>query len=117
MEIYTYSISALGLSNIQRACIAVCAAFKIDREALNKDRSRKRSLCIGRQIVWKIIRDNDKDITLKSLGEYFGGFDHTSVLHGITSINNAMLTDESLVTRYEVAVDLYANPIEYYDEK
>lgn len=123
-EKYTYSVPAvtpdqvmIGVPKIQRAFESVCSAFSISKEVLKNDNSRKRNLCMCRQAVWKIVKEDDPHVTLKSLGEFFGRFDHTTVIYGIQSLTNAMLTDEALVKKYKVAFELYScSPTEYKDE-
>lgn len=122
-EKYTYSVPTLspgqvfiGIPKIKRAFDAVCASFGISPDRLKTDHSRKRDVCMCRHAVWKIVRDDDPHISLKTLGEYFGKFDHTTVIHGIGSISNAMLTDEVLVKKYTTAVGIFSCSEEYKED-
>jgi chromosomal replication initiation ATPase DnaA len=125
---YYYVVSTLALDplrieipKIKRAFDAVSIAFEISRERLKTDNSRRRDIVMCRQSVWKIVRDADTHISLKSLGAVFGKFDHTTVIHGIDSIERAMLTDELLVEKFTKAKELFiatqdqVENREYYD--
>lgn len=107
----------IGVPKIQRAFDAVCTSFGVDKNLLKKDKSRKRQPCMCRHAVWKMIREDDPHITLNTLSDFFGGFDHSTVVHGINSVTNAMLTDDVLVKKYNKALALYlSNPTEYKEE-
>lgn len=113
-EVYQYQIPTLSrygvvieINKIQRAFEAVCLAFNVKQELLKTDHSRKRDYCMCRQAIWKMVKEDDRYINLKSLGAFFGKFDHSTVISGIKAITNAMLTDEALVKKYKIAFDIY----------
>ena len=62
--------------------------------------SRRQDLVIGRHLAYKLMRENLR-WTLTRIGQYFRK-DHTTVLHGIRTINNLLYTRDMLVLeKYE----------------
>jgi chromosomal replication initiation ATPase DnaA len=59
-------------------------------------RSRKREICVARQIAWFIIDEEvGKFVSLKTMGRMFGGaYDHTTVLHSIGNIDGLVKFDK-----------------------
>lgn len=60
--------------------------------------SRKRELVELRNIFCAVARM--MRFTLKSIGSFLGGRDHTTVLHNVTVFNNLIQTSESFRTKY-----------------
>ena len=82
MEISIESIQAL-----------VCEYFKIQQEAL-KSKSRKREIVQARQISMYFAKKMTKN-SLKTIGEFFGGRDHSTVIHSCQTVEDLMETDRS----------------------
>jgi chromosomal replication initiator protein len=82
MEISIESIQAL-----------VCEYFKIQQEAL-KSKSRKREIVQARQISMYFAKKLTKN-SLKTIGEFFGGRDHSTVIHSCQTVEDLMETDRS----------------------
>lgn len=59
---------------------------------------RKREIVMSRQISMMFIKQYDHG-SLKAIGFYFGGRDHTTVIHSIRTIKDLMSTDEVLRER------------------
>ncbi|MDX1418850.1 MAG: chromosomal replication initiator protein DnaA [Rubricoccaceae bacterium] len=79
---------SLTVEEIQRV---VCDYLKIP-EDLVRARTRKREVVQARQIAMWF----SKDLTahsLKTIGLHFGGRDHSTVIHGVQSVNDQMDTD------------------------
>src|SRR5687768_7729072 len=60
---------------------------------------RKREIVMSRQIAMMFIKQYDSHVSLKALGYYFGGRDHTTVIHSIKTIKDLMQSDELLRER------------------
>jgi chromosomal replication initiator protein len=79
---------SLTVEEIQRV---VCDYLKIP-EDLVRARTRKREVVQARQIAMWF----SKDLTahsLKTIGLHFGGRDHSTVIHGVQSVNDQLDTD------------------------
>lgn len=72
----------------------VCEYFKLPTESL-KGSSRKREIAQARQIAMYISK-KFTDKSLKAIGGYFGGRDHTTVIHACQAILNLMETDKNV---------------------
>ena len=64
-----------------------------EKEIIGK--SRKMELVEARQISMYLCRDI-MGLSLNNIGVYFGGRDHTTVMHAVKTINNKSLTDVRL---------------------
>jgi chromosomal replication initiator protein len=73
---------------------AVAQHFRIPLADL-KSKSRNQDITKARHIAMYLARviANSKQ---QEIGEYFGGRDHTSVIHAVDSIKKKMKTDQSL---------------------
>lgn len=65
-----------------------CIEFKTTLEEI-KGKSRFQNIVLARQVAMHILRDC-KAGTLKSIGEVFGGRDHSTVLHSCRAIDNML---------------------------
>ena len=78
---------------------AVCRHFKID-EAKIRGSSRRANVNFARQILMYLLR-HELRLSLASIGDFVGGRDHSTVIHGVDKIekiivNNRALGDEIL---------------------
>ncbi len=81
---------------------AICRHFKID-EAKLKGSSRKAKVVLARQFLMYILR-KEANFSLGTIGDYLGGRDHSTVIHGVDKVeqmvvNNQAVRDELLRVR------------------
>jgi len=75
----------------------ICQYKSIDADKL-VTKSRERELVYTRQLcMWYIY--NITEATLRSIGERFGGRDHTTVIHGKNVIKDLMDANDEVVKR------------------
>jgi len=58
-----------------------------------KDKTRKREIVIARQVAMYFAKEYT-NMSLKSIGNHFGGRDHSTVIHALTSVSDLMDTDK-----------------------
>jgi chromosomal replication initiator protein len=58
-----------------------------------KDKTRKREIVIARQVAMYFAKEYT-NMSLKSIGTHFGGRDHSTVIHALTSVSDLMDTDK-----------------------
>ncbi|MCH1496377.1 MAG: DnaA/Hda family protein [Rubripirellula sp.] len=78
---------------------AVAKHFKLKRADL-RSHSRKQTLVRARSLAMLIAR-NVTDQTMQQIGKYFGGRDHTTVLHALRSTENRLQEDPQLLDAME----------------
>lgn len=69
----------------------VCSFYNIPYDKLLA-KTRKREIVQARQITMFLAKKFTKS-SLKNIGEHFGGFDHTTVIHSCQTVENLMDTD------------------------
>ncbi len=69
----------------------VCEEMSIDENKV-RDKTRKQEIVIARQLAMYLAKELTR-ISLKNVGLYFGGRDHSTVIHACTSIQNLIDTD------------------------
>ena len=65
--------------------------FKITKEKM-KDKIRKKEIVIARQVAMYFSKDFTNH-SLKSIGNHFGGRDHSTVIHAVQSVNDMIDTN------------------------
>jgi chromosomal replication initiator protein len=90
--------SAMEIS-VKSLAKAVSDYFKIDLEQL-KSKRKTAELVRARQIAMYLCREYTSN-SLKSIGEEFGGRDHSTVIHAITTIENNLELDFNLKSAIE----------------
>ena len=75
----------------------VCELLEIPLSLLT-GKSRKQEIVFARQIAMYLIRDLTS-ASLKSIGNFFGGRDHTTVMHSVNTIDNLIRSDDDRVRR------------------
>jgi chromosomal replication initiator protein len=65
-----------------------------------KTKRRNKQIVLPRQIAMYISRELT-DLSLPEIGDFFGGKDHTTVLHSYNKIKGAITTDEGLKNKVE----------------
>lgn len=78
--------------NIETIQKSVCDFFEISMDDM-KSKSRKKEFVIPRQ-VGIYLSKNHTTLSLKSIGLYFGGRDHSTVIHSIESVQDMIVTDK-----------------------
>lgn len=95
----TYSYFALpGLkrSKVDAIIEEVCASFNVKYNQLKwKDRHRKYTL--PRHVCFYLL-SNHTNLTQMKIGELFGGYDHTAIIHGKRTVINILQTDTEFRT-------------------
>jgi chromosomal replication initiator protein len=82
------SSKEITIENIQRM---VCEYFDVPYEKLQQ-KTRKREIVQARQISMYLAKAFTKN-SLKTIGEHFGGRDHTTVIHSCQTVRDLMDTD------------------------
>lgn len=77
--------------DIEFICTEVFGSFGVDINLL-QSKSRKRELVIVRQVSMYLAKNMTK-LSLKEIGKYFGGKDHSTVIYSCTAVENAMDVD------------------------
>lgn len=77
---------------ISRVHDVVSKHCEIEKERV-KQRRRKREIVQARQLCMYFSHKFTK-ASLKNIGEYYGGFDHTTVIHSCSTVENLMDTEE-----------------------
>ena len=64
-----------------------------------KDKIRKKEIVIARQVAMYFSKGFTNH-SLKSIGNHFGGRDHSTVIHAVQSVNDMMDTDNIFKNTY-----------------
>ena len=86
----------ITLENIERA---VCKFYNIQGSDLRK-KVRKREVVQPRQVSMNLSHYKTKH-SLAAIGEYFGGFDHATVLHARNTVDNLLETNKIFKQEFE----------------
>jgi chromosomal replication initiator protein len=86
----------MTLEDIQKT---VADYFKIAPDQL-RGKGKTSEVANARQIAMYISRNNTT-YSLKTIGDYFGGRDHSTVIHSITKVSQSLSTDSLLKFRVE----------------
>jgi len=78
----------MTIENIQKL---VCDYYHVAYDRL-LTKTRKREVVLARQITMYFAKKFTKQ-SLKTIGDHFGGFDHTTVIHSCQTVENLMETD------------------------
>lgn len=82
------SSKEITIDNIQKM---VCDYYEISYDKL-QDKTRKREIVQARQISMFLAKQFTKN-SLKTIGDHFGGRDHTTVIHSCQTVKDLMDTD------------------------
>ena len=77
----------------------VCEYFEIASELL-KDKTRKREVVQARQVAMYFSKELT-NTSLKTIGSYFGGRDHSTVIHAVQTVNDLVDTQKNFRTQVE----------------
>ena len=89
---------------------AVCGYFGLSPE-LTKKKSRKRDVVEAKYVAIWLIRKYNRQITLVTIGQHFGGLDHTTVMYGIRQINRFLKIEDRSISS---AIRFMENEIDGY---
>jgi chromosomal replication initiator protein len=78
----------------------VSAYYKLPVEIL-ESKSRKHEIALARQMSMYLTKQLTQ-MSLKSIGQSFGGRDHSTVLHSCQTIENYLVTDKTVKNSYEM---------------
>ena len=67
--------------------------FNVEHDQL-KAKVRKKEIVMARQVAMYFVKEYTNH-SLKAIGSYFGGRDHSTVIHSIQAVNDMMTTDKS----------------------
>jgi chromosomal replication initiator protein len=91
------------ISSPKKIAETVSVFYNISNSDLIKE-SRKKEFVKPRQIAMYIIR-KELDISFPSIGEFFGGRDHTTVMHAVEKINSQLEKNESFKQEIGLIMD------------
>lgn len=79
---------------------SVCNEYEVNEDLLIK-KTRKREIVNARQIAMYFLK-SFTHFSLKSIGDYFGGRDHTTVIHSLKTVNDLMYSDPDYRQRVNI---------------
>ena len=79
--------------SVENIAKIVSAYYELPREDLNL-KTRKREIVTARQMTWYIIKKLKYKIGLVEMGKLFHDKDHTTVMHGVKTINNLLAVSD-----------------------
>ena len=92
-----YSDSSKEMVTMDNVVDATCEYYKVDKQSL-LGKKRNKEIVVPRQVCIYIITDI-LSIPLMSIGEYFGGRDHTTVMHARDKISEEIKTNPSIAAQ------------------
>ena len=90
-EISTNKRQVIGIDLITKI---VCESFGVDEKKI-RDKTRKADIAIARQVAMYLSKQMTRS-SLKMIGLHFGGRDHSTVIHAITTVDNLMTSDPTM---------------------
>ncbi len=96
----SYEPTPLNIDDIKSL---VSSHFKIPIEQM-ESKSRKHEIALARQMAMYLAKQLT-DLSLKNIGNSFGGRDHSTVLHSCQAIDNYIVTDKSVKNSYEILLN------------
>lgn len=94
--------------SLKKISMSVAEFYNISMEDLLKQ-SRRKEYVKPRQIAMYLAR-KEMGSSFPAIGEFFGGRDHTTVMHGVEKINSAAAANEVLKQELDLILDkLYVN--------
>lgn len=79
----------------------VCDHYEINPQAVLSNKKTK-EISVVRQIIMYLLREYINDMSLKSIAEFLGKKDHTTIMHGIGKIENEMDHDSKLKNNIDI---------------
>lgn len=78
----------------------VAQYYNVSVEELHQ-KKRTKELAFARQVAMYISKEHIPNITYSAIGEYFGGKDHTTVMHAVTKISNEIKQKKDVKEKIE----------------
>ncbi len=97
----------ISIEQIQRV---VCEYFQIPDDLL-RGKSRKQEIAFARQIAMYFSKEMTR-YSLKSIGLHFGGRDHTTVIHAVQTVQEALRSTNGAANRLPETMDALRKKIE-----
>ncbi|HEX2281862.1 MAG TPA: helix-turn-helix domain-containing protein, partial [Thermomicrobiales bacterium] len=96
MEALTDAAIGMGRASVTRSDVveAVMRHFNVELRDL-RGKSRSKDIALPRQVAMYLLRE-ETDASLVEIGQELGGRDHTTILHGVRKIEDALTTDSGL---------------------
>ena len=91
------------VTSVKKIAESVAEFYNISMEDLLKQ-SRKKEYVKPRQIAMYLIR-KELDNSFPSIGDFFGGRDHTTVMHAVDKVNNLITTKDSFKQEVDLILD------------
>lgn len=100
----------VGIGDLMNTCTKkMCSIWKVSHYDIF-DNTRKREKVAMRQIVFHYIKYKYPSISVTAIGEHFGGYDHTTIIHNIAKA-------KSYIGNYDPIFNSYFEPIKHlYNE-
>lgn len=92
--------------------------YGVTRSEIDKS-YRGRVVCDPRQIIMYLLK-KQTSLSLKEIGNRYGGRDHTTVIHANTTVSNRIQTEEDYretIKSFQLEIDKYINTLKDYDRK
>jgi chromosomal replication initiator protein len=91
------------VTSVKKIAESVAEFYNISMEDLTKQ-SRKKEFVKPRQIAMYLIR-KELDNSFPSIGDFFGGRDHTTVMHAVDKVQNLITAKESFKQELDLILD------------
>jgi chromosomal replication initiator protein len=82
--------------------------FRVQPELL-LTKKKTQEIAIARQVAMYLCRVLNPDLTLKTIGTYFGGRDHSTVIHACEIISNRTKSDSKFRQEIEQLINTISN--------
>mgnify|MGYP000026362171 FL=1 len=92
-----------GLKSEDYILDIVCRHFDVTKIEITSA-SRKRNFVLPRHVVCHFIKKYTL-MSLKDIGWFMGGRDHSTIIHSITAIDNLINTDKAFAIEYKLIED------------
>lgn len=90
----------VGIDDLINTCTkALCSIWEVSQYDIF-DNTRKREKVAMRQIVFHYIKHKYPSIALATIGDYFGGYDHTTIIHNIAKAKGYIGNDDPIFNSY-----------------
>jgi hypothetical protein len=94
-----YKGDPLYTNDMEMVAAQICEYFNMTLGTL-MSKNRKREIIIARQTAMYFCKENELG-SLKSIGQFFGGRDHSTVIHALQCVEDSCFTDRIYKERVE----------------
>jgi chromosomal replication initiator protein len=88
---------------LKKIALSVAEFYHISIDDLLKQ-SRRKEYVKPRQVAMYLAR-KEMNSSFPTIGDFFGGRDHTTVMHGVEKIENILTSDESIKQELDLIMD------------